>query len=514
MRVLREVIILIFFGVIWTTTAWSAHALNDSVGLLTLSDRQCFSDENFSSIARDLRFSSESDSLKMERVYTLLELAVTKEEKFKANLFAAFFYKVCDPVKAMYYFKECSTFESSIRNNEVLYAYNMSLGKLYQNMNQLRIAYEYLEKSVELAKQIKDDGKLYASKVELGVTLIAESRFQEAQEILEETLHYAESESLPEKASFSHFYLASIGFCLRDTVLFDYHRSRLHDLVGEIDSPEFWQMAYLIDFKEVELRELSVEERKGIMFRVLKSSEGLNDIYNLEIVSEYLSILYEEIDMKDSALFYLHFSDSINRLISDPTFYDYLIDKETSTKMPQNSQSYWFFWILGSVLIVVVLFIVIYKRSIRKNKKKLNSAEDTIEQLNSEIQERDASISQLMTRFHESEKGSLSSESLSEVTLVTKDRIDSFLYSFETKYPGFIDFLRTYSPDLNTNDINVVLLCVLKVDSVEQARILGIATASLRIRRYRMKKKLNVYDVKDIQSFSDQVFADYVSCKA
>lgn len=487
---------------------------NDSISVLTLPVEACFLDDNFISISRDLSFPSPEDSLKLRRIKKILRSAQSDEEKFKAHLLAAKWYNTtCDPTTSIHHYKECKKYEHSVKNPSILYIYCMNLGKLYSNQGHPKMAKDYFKRCIELATEMGNTAYVQASNMELAVTLFSEDKHEEAKLVFDRVLELSLKESKKQTACFAYFYLGSIDFCAGDTLQFDQNRAHLYQLAKELDVPSCWHMLYILDFKETELRDMPLEKRKSILLRVYESSWELNDLYILQIVSEYLAELYESVGMKDSTIYFFRLKDSLDLIISDAGFYDDVIEIETKAKgkTKTSNQKIWvYLLIIGFILFVGILgFRYFHKR----NKNNLLDANETIAKLHSQAEEKDANISQLITWFQATERERMSTEGLSEVSLVTNEKIESFQQSFELQYPGFIALLHERAPKFNKNDINVVLLHVLKVDSIEQSRILGIAASSLRIRRYRMKKKLTNSDQEDIQSFSEKLFAEYLAAR-
>ncbi|GAB4412391.1 MAG: hypothetical protein OHK0039_18360 [Bacteroidia bacterium] len=80
-----------------------------------------------------------------------------------------------------------------------------------------------------------------------------------------------------------------------------------------------------------------------------------------------------------------------------------------------------------------------------------------------------------------------------------------FRQAFEQVHHSFFDALRTAFPDLSPADLRLCALIRLGMDSKDIATVLGISTDSLRISRYRLKKKLGLGPDDSLSTFIHQV---------
>lgn len=69
---------------------------------------------------------------------------------------------------------------------------------------------------------------------------------------------------------------------------------------------------------------------------------------------------------------------------------------------------------------------------------------------------------------------------------------EDFRKSFEQIHSGFFDKLKEASPELTANDLRICALIRINLSSKDIASLLGISTDSLRVARYRLRKKLNI----------------------
>jgi hypothetical protein len=82
---------------------------------------------------------------------------------------------------------------------------------------------------------------------------------------------------------------------------------------------------------------------------------------------------------------------------------------------------------------------------------------------------------------------------------------EDFNRIFGEVHKDFFEKLRLRSPDLTTSDLRLAALIRLKMMSRDIATTLGISMDSLRIARYRLKKKLALTDGENLPTFINAV---------
>lgn len=76
-----------------------------------------------------------------------------------------------------------------------------------------------------------------------------------------------------------------------------------------------------------------------------------------------------------------------------------------------------------------------------------------------------------------------------------------FTAAFEQVHQQFFDSLKHYSSDLTSTDMRLIALLKMNLDSADIATLLGISTDSLRVSRYRLRKKLNISQGDNLSAF-------------
>ncbi|WP_345209427.1 tetratricopeptide repeat protein [Mucilaginibacter gynuensis] len=76
-----------------------------------------------------------------------------------------------------------------------------------------------------------------------------------------------------------------------------------------------------------------------------------------------------------------------------------------------------------------------------------------------------------------------------------------FTTAFEQVHQQFFDKLKNYSNDLTSTDIRLIALIKVNMESKDIAGLLGISMDSLRVSRYRLRKKLNIHQGENLSTF-------------
>ena len=82
---------------------------------------------------------------------------------------------------------------------------------------------------------------------------------------------------------------------------------------------------------------------------------------------------------------------------------------------------------------------------------------------------------------------------------------DEFRETFEQVHQQFFDTLKRHAEDLTGNDLRLLSLIKLNLTSGDIATLLGISPDSLRVSRYRLKKKLNLGVEESLTAFVQSV---------
>jgi tetratricopeptide (TPR) repeat protein len=82
---------------------------------------------------------------------------------------------------------------------------------------------------------------------------------------------------------------------------------------------------------------------------------------------------------------------------------------------------------------------------------------------------------------------------------------DEFRNTFEQVHQSFFEQLKKACPDLSASDLRLVSLLKMNMSSNDIATMLGISTDSLRVSRYRLRKKLNLEQGGNLVAFLQSI---------
>jgi DNA-binding NarL/FixJ family response regulator len=82
---------------------------------------------------------------------------------------------------------------------------------------------------------------------------------------------------------------------------------------------------------------------------------------------------------------------------------------------------------------------------------------------------------------------------------------NEFIINFNRVHEGFVDSLRSRFPDLSANDLKLCALYRIGTQSKDIAEAMGISQTSVKMARYRLRKKLGLTPEEDITEFLTSV---------
>lgn len=82
---------------------------------------------------------------------------------------------------------------------------------------------------------------------------------------------------------------------------------------------------------------------------------------------------------------------------------------------------------------------------------------------------------------------------------------DDFRIVFERVHENFFERLKKHGSALTSSELRLVALLKMNLSSPDIATMLGISQDSLRISRYRLRKKLNMEEGENLSAFLQQL---------
>jgi tetratricopeptide (TPR) repeat protein len=294
-------------------------------------------------------------------------------------------------------------------------------------------------------------------------------------------------------------------------------------------------------------------EAIGETYKALARAEIINDSYQKGSAYRDLGKAWHLLGQQDSAYYYIDlsrraaidlYSAENNR---QTAFLSVLLDIDKKNVQLENARHITFV-ITIAVIIVVALLVVLGWVTFSRQKLKIRN-EQMLSKQNQHIYETQKDLMQaelankqlqeekLMEELEVKKKGLTSytlhiiekNQSLEDLKnkleiMIRDDKRDQkkqlqqllhqinqnfnhdqywneFRETFEQIHQPFFDNLKKYSEDLTSNDLRMLSLIKLNMASKDMATLLGISQDSLRVSRYRLKKKLNLENGESLTGF-------------
>jgi tetratricopeptide (TPR) repeat protein len=347
------------------------------------------------------------------------------------------------------------------------------MGILHTKLDEHQTAIGYFEKCIETIDTLEDKRNIHAFYREMGE---AEMRLEQYQ-----------------KAHFHYDEFFTLGTNVGDqNVAVEYHDLKRH--LYAIQGNYHAALRYSIGYENARDSLDEMETKKVISELNVKYATAQKD-QQLQLSAEQNGRLQEQ-----------------NELL------------EQKRALTRSRISFWA--LIVTSLIIIAIIVVAWQRLKLKNanlraqhEKELAESEllvsnRALEARSKELQDYTASVlekNQLIERF-EAELAALSKlddaqqierneklESLYQLKILTNEDWWQYKKLFEEVHPNFLPQLRTQSPDLTEGDKRYLMLTYLGIASKEMAQILGVSQSSLRVSKFRLRKKLELPEEQELQ---------------
>ena len=268
----------------------------------------------------------------------------------------------------------------------------------------------------------------------------------------------------------------------------------------------------------------------------------LNDQYQLSASYRDLSKTYDLMQQYDSAYHYSELArniflqifteDNNKQLALLQTLFE-IQQKDDAIERFENDRQANHYIIMATVLIIILLIAlaasVISRQRLKiRNEQKLNEQNQSLYEtqksaINAELELKSKELTS--NTLHVIQSNQFLDELRAEMLQMVKDdkrdqkkqlqqivnKINQnishdnhwkeFSNMFEQIHQTFFDNLKKYCDDLTANDLRLVALIKMNLSSKDMALLFGISQDSLRVARYRLRKKLNIEQGENLSSF-------------
>lgn len=452
--------------------------------------------------------------------YYLQSLSLLEKQKAKnySNLTMistsiGFFYKHQDTAfdHALVYFQKALEYAQKIPSKYNTHAIAMALtniGTLYETEHDHTKALAYNQKSFEVARQTND-------KILLGLGYENRARIYRNMGFYgKSNRNYREAMKIFDKLGMKD------RLCIVQNAL-----SENHIRIKELDTAAFYALKALKTAKENDLpgfAEKSLENlveisaQAGLYEKALhyqQQYQGIRDtLLNHEKNSEIakLQILYET-EQKQRQIDMLRIRTEKERILR--------------------------YVLLGCFAFLIIIGLLIYRQQRLKNRKdkmiyasqqqlmeaRLTNTKLHEEQLQNEVKLKNKELTSFALNFIQKnqlletlktkimdmrkEANGVMSQKLNNLQHIIRHSFNldedwnEFRLYFEQVHDQFFKELNTHYPDLSGKELRLCALLKLNLSTKEMATILGISPASVKMARYRLRKKLNLDSENDLTAF-------------
>lgn len=211
----------------------------------------------------------------------------------------------------------------------------------------------------------------------------------------------------------------------------------------------------------------------------------IGDPLNLRNIYQTLSDMYSQSGEKDKALLYAKkyssLLDSLNVINKESAVIANKSIKEELRKENETQQKYFYWIIIGSIIVLVPISLYFFKNYTREKDARLDGK--TI------IEYKEIELKELKSRVN---------DAFEEVAALAKHNDSSFLCRFREVYPDFCNNIQKICPDILNSELTFCAYLKLNFSTKEIATYTFITTKSVQNRKNRLRKRLNIPSDQDI----------------
>lgn len=192
-------------------------------------------------------------------------------------------------------------------------------------------------------------------------------------------------------------------------------------------------------------------------------------------------------------------------------------EKEAFESQKKISVIVWISSIAIIILLVFIFIVLIQKQKLQHKQKKiqlelekqqvqnqLKEASEKLEKITLSLLKKNEEIQQIQNELESLEKNGREDKvtqervaylnSLLSQAIITSDKWVQFKRAFINVHENFIDNLKTKLPEITESEIRYIVLRKMNLNSREIASLLGVQFDTVRLYKYRIKKKYNISD--------------------
>lgn len=451
-----------------------------------------------------------------------------------------FYYQAAYSQAVKYYYKANEIFKKSDDRPNLAKNLNM-VGEAYYYGKQYGIALSKFQEALQVYTLLRDHGGMAACYGLIGQTQEKSGRYGAAMEYQRQAL--AEYRNSKDQSGIAKIY-ENMGSIYEDKLPMDsalkYYQ--LAFKLNERNADDQAQIEIVNNIGDVYRKTGRYAEALNYTKKAKAMSLKMNDQYQLSAAYRDLSKNFSLINRYDSAYHYselgrniflkIFTEDNNKQLTLLQTLFE-LQQKDDAIQRFEADKKTNHLIIIATVLIIILLILlavsIISRQRLKlRNEQELNAQNQSLYEIqkNAIKAELELKSKELTSNtLHVIQSNQFLDELKAEILDMIKDdkrdqkkRLQQIIQKinqsinhdrhwkefsgmFEQIHQAFFDKLKSYADDLTANDLRLVALIKMNLSSKDMAIIFGISQDSLRVARYRLRKKLDIPQGENLSSF-------------
>ena len=414
---------------------------------------------------------------------------------------------------------------------------NLNIGTIYDDLEQSEQGKAYTEAAVKQIREIGDTTNLVRALNNLGVLYANINLIEPARKALGESLLIRKL--IDDSVGIARVHV-NIADMYLDQYSIDFKKENAREALRNIDEG-FKYLKKGVD-KDLEvtmnankgkaLMELGLlDSAKSYLLYALATSESLEDRQGMELAYSYLSDLMQKSNRYEEALRYKELEISSYKEQRDSKVSNQIeqlnIQYETEKKERQVAElekrqaideGVRNVLIIGAAAILIIAILLYQRRrkdkeisqlSIRQLNAKIDSKNKEISSFTLSFLQKNQMMEELKEKINEIKKQS-TVEVNKELTRINRivdnsfradEEWKTFQLTFDQMHDGFFTELKRAYPDISNAELKLCALLRLNMNLKESAKVLGIASDSVKTARYRLRKKLGLNTEDNLVDF-------------
>jgi tetratricopeptide (TPR) repeat protein len=364
------------------------------------------------------------------------------------------------------YYLEALKIQEKLQNQEEIANLYNNLGVAYFEQNQYAPAMEYYQKSLAIILKINNLVRLAAAFYNIGRVYLIKNQTEKAFDAAQKSLEYAQKSQIRQAIREAYWLLTEVYAQKQNYAeAYRYHKAykQVADSIYSVEIVEKTTQIQALYESEVKEQQLNLlRKEKKITQLWLSGSLGL---FVIIVIISGLVIYYQSTNIRK------------NRRINEQKEALYQVEQTLQTTALENEK----------------LKAIRLAEDLGFRNKELMTFTLSFAQKNNILQEIRQEMQEIAINLDKPAQKRLGRlVNQVDIALKTEDDWEEFKLYFEKTHSGFFEKLKTDFNELSNSELRLCALTRLNMNTKEIADILGISPDSVRMARYRLRKKLNL----------------------